>query len=368
MTPEQERALLAATVAGLDEALREAFREIIDQIEAGVVPRDAVQAVMDGFRGEMAQTMSTALSGILGEAVGPAAVMQLEVGAVQLSRRLYAEALVAGEVVQGVVQRHTQGFQDARGLALELYEGYTFRPPDAEPLQFSPRNPRLPKYLREALLNDDAVLAGMRRAFAGLQVDNLSTPALRAAYQQALDALEALEAGAGSKLLEKRLEVAFFERMRYFAARIARTELHKAYAEREAQILMDDADIEFVQVRRAHGRGAPCICSLFAGRDLYGLGPGVYPKARAPRPPFHPHCMCVNSPRMDLTGKKARERDPGGDAYFLRRLDPSIAGRVMGSLGKADAVLRGVTPETVVNAGRDPLYRVETLGETVGRR
>jgi hypothetical protein len=361
LTPDQERALLDATVVGLEEALREAFREVVDQIQAGAVPREAVQAVMDGFRGEMAQTMSTALSGILGEAVGTAAVLELDVGAVRLSSRLYGEALAAGEIVEGVVRRHTQGFVDARRLALDLYEGYSFRPPDAEPLQISPRNPRLPKYMREALLNDDAVLAGMKRAFAGLQVDNLATGPLRAAYQQALDALDSLEAGAGSALLEKRLEVAFFERMRYFAARIARTELHRAYAEREAQLLMDDEDVEFVQVRRAPGRGAPCICLLFTGRDLYGLGPGVYPKAMAPRPPFHPHCMCVNSPRLDLTGKKAKERDSGGDAYFLRRLDPSIAGRVMGSQGKASAVLRGMTPEAVVNSGRDPAYHVKTL-------
>jgi hypothetical protein len=71
--------------------------------------------------------------------------------------------------------------------------------------------------------------------------------------------------------------------------------------------------------------------------------------------------MCVTSPRLDLTGRKAEERDPGGDAYFLRRLDPSISARVMGSQGRRDAVLRGLTPEAVVNTGRDPLYHVKTL-------
>jgi hypothetical protein len=361
VTPEQERALLDATVAGLDEALREAFREVVELIQAGVVPRDAVQEVMDSFRGEMAQTMATALSGILGEAVGAAAVMELEVGAVRLSTKLYAEAQSVSVAVQGAVERHTRGFQDARRLALDLFEGYNFRPPGAEPLQISPRNPKLPRYMREALLTDDAVLVEMRRAFASMQVSDLSTPALQAAYRQVLDAIAAVEAGAGTALLERRIEVAFYERMRYFAARISRTELHRAYADREAQLLMDDPDVEFVQVRRAPGRGAPCICQLFAGRDLYGLGPGVYPKAVAPRPPYHPHCMCVTSPRLDLTGRKAEERDPDGDAYFLRRLDPSVAGRVMGSLGKADAVLRGTSPEAVVNSGRDPLYHVKPL-------
>ena len=361
MTPEQERALLAATVAGLDDALREAYAEVLELIRAGVVPREAVQQVMDGFRGEMAQTMATALSGILGEAVGTAAVLELQVGAVRLSNKLYAETQSVSVAVQGAVERHTRGFQDARALALQLFEGYGFRPPGAEPLQISPRSARMPKYMREALLTDNAVLAGLKRAFAAMLVDDLTTPALRAAYQQVLDGIAAVEAGAGSALLDRRIEVAFYERMRYFAARISRTELHRAYADREALLLMDDPDVEFVQVRRAPGRGDPCICTLFSGRDLYGLGPGVYPKAVAPRPPFHPHCMCVTSPRLDLTGRKAQERDPGGDAYFLRRLDPSISARVMGSQGRRDAVLRGLTPEAVVNTGRDPLYHVKTL-------
>ena len=362
MTPEQEQALLEATVAGLDDDLRDGFRDLVALIANGTAPRDAVQAVMEAFTGDMAQTMAAAMSGILGTAVGTEAILALEVGAVQLSRRLYAETTASGELVQGVVQRHVNGFTDARRLALELFEGYGFRAPGAEPLQISPGNPKLPQYLRDALLSDDGVLADMKRAFARIQVDNLATDALRAAYSELLEAIDAAQAGSGAALLEKRLEVAWFERVRYFASRVARTELHRAYAEREALLLMDDADVEFIQVRRAPGRGGPCICLLFTGRDLYGLGPGVYPKALAPRPPFHPFCMCVNSPRLDLTGASAKERDPGADAYFLNRLDPSISARVMGSQGKRDAVLRGMTPEQVVNSTRDPLYHVKTVG------
>lgn len=364
MTPEQQRALLDATTAGLDDELRDAHREVVELIRAGVAPRDAVQRVIESFAGVMAETMAIALTAILGASVGAEAVMALEVGAVQLSRRLYAESQNVGEAVQGVVTRHVQGFTDARRLALELFEGYNFRPADEEPIRISASEPRLPRYMREALLTDDKVLAAMKRQFARLLVDDLSTEALRAAYQQVLDALEIMEKiGEGAKLLERRLEVAFYERVRYFATRIARTELHRSYAEREARLLMDDPDVEFVQVRRAPGRGAPCICVLFTGRDLYGLGSGVYPKAVAPLPPFHPYCMCVTSPRLDLTGRTAQPLDPHGDAYFLNRLGPSMGGRVMGSQAKRDAVMRGARPEDVVNAGRDPLYHVKVVGQ-----
>lgn len=291
MTDDQERALIAAAEAGLDDAVREAYDDLVRLIQAGVAPRDAVQQVMAGFQGEMAGTLSAALSAVLGQAVGAEVALQLEVGAVQLSRRLYTEAAMVSDAVQSITQRHALGWQDARQLALELYEGYGFRPPGQEPLQISPKEPRLPKYLREALLPDDDVRAALTKAYARLQADNLATEALRAAYTEALAAIDAAQEGVGSALLEKRLEIAFYERMRYWSQRIARTELHRAYAEREALLLLDDAAVQFVQIRRAPGRAYACICILMTGRDLYGLGPGVYPKALAPVPPFHPHCL-----------------------------------------------------------------------------
>ena len=363
MTPAQERALLEATVAGLDDELRQAYSDLVELIRGGMAPREAVQQVMDAFQGDMAGTMATALSGIMQQAIGAADVMALEVGAVQLSRKLYAQASVVENVVADVVRRHVQGFADSRRLALDLFEGYGFREPGAEPLQINRRNPQLPKYMREALLSDDGIAGAMRRAFARIQVDGLETGPLRAAYSELLEAIDGIEAGKGEALIAQRIKVAFYERMRYFATRIARTELHRSYMQRESAILMDDDDIEFVQVRRAPGRGEPCICVLFTGRDMYGLGAGVYPKAQAPRPPFHPFCRCVVSPRLDLTGKQAAQRDEGADVYFLRRLDGPLGGRIMGSQAKRDTVLRGEPAEAVASAGRPPEYRIGRVGE-----
>lgn len=362
LTDEQERALVAAAAAGLDASVSDAYAELLRLIVDGVPPRDAVQQVLQPFHGEMAVTMAAALSQIIGEAVGAPSVLAIQVGTVSLSARLYAEAQSVSEAVQGIVTRHVAGFQDARRLALEMFEGYTFRPPGAEPLQINASNPQLPRYLREALLSDGTLRDKMRLAFTRLQVNGLATGPLRAAYAGVLDAIEAVRGGAGQVLLENRLKVAFYERTRYFATRIARTELHKAYAQREAALMLADTDLEFVQLRRAPGRHTPCICELITGRDLFGLGPGVYPKAQAPVSPFHPFCMCVMSPRLDLTGRKAKERDQDGDAYFLSRLGERVAGRVMGSQDRLQQVLRGASAETVINSGRDPAHRVQTAG------
>lgn len=365
MTPAEEAALLAATEAGLDDDLRKAFADLLQLIRDGAEPRNAVQTVMGSFAGEMAETMQTAMGAILGAAVGDAAAVPYEISRIALSTRLYAEAAQVGEVVQGIVRDHTRGFQQARDLALDLFEGYSFREPDAEPLQINPRNPKLPEYLRRAIVTDPVLSGGIEKALAQLQVDGLATGPLKAAYSETLAAIDTLEAGAGRVRLEAKLRVAWFERVRYFAIRIARTELHRAYSEREARIMLDDDDIEFVQIRRGTKNADPCICSLMTGRDLYGLGHGVYPKLEAPVPGFHPFCRCVMSPRLDLTGKKAKPRDDDGDAYFLSKLDPGVAGRVAGSRDKRDDILAGASAEEVASRGRDPLYRIRRTADVL---
>lgn len=364
MTPDQEKAILDAVAAGLEDDLRALYADLVAKIKAGADPKTAVDAVMQQYGGTLAQTMAAALSAILGEAVTAAAVMAMDVGGIALSAKIYAKAAETSAVVEGIVKRHAAGFNDARRLALELFEGYFFRPPAAEPLQIVPSNPRLPQYMREALLTDDKVRNALAREFARIQVDGLKTPALRAAYSQLLDAIGGIEGKAGAALLQNRLDVAFYERVRYFAQRIAQTELHKAYAREEAARIMADTDVEFVQLRRTPG-GGDCICSLYCGRDVYGLGAGVYPKRMCPVPTFHPFCRCRMVPRPGLTGRTAGPLNEDADEYFLRRLSAPIAARVMGSKGKLDAVLRGTPADAVYNARLDPLYRVRTIGEVV---
>ena len=362
MTPEQEQALIAVTAAGLEDALQAVYSDMVAKIQAGTPPREAVEAAMESFTGTMAQSMSAAFSAILETSIGTAAVLAMEVGTVALSRKLYMEGTAVGDVVTGIVNRHASGWQDARRLALSLFEGYAFRPADAEPLQFNTRNEKLPQYLREALLPDANVRDDLAKAFARIQVDGLKTPALRAAYSELLDAIDNIEAKNGAKLLQKRLDVAFFERMRYFATRIAQTELHRAYALKLAADLMLDTDVEFVQIRRTPP-AETCICSLYAGRDVYGLGAGVYPKLLCPVPPYHPFCRCRMVPRPGLMGKTATEPDEGADRYFLSRLKAPMAARVMGSKAKADAVLSGTPADTVYNAAIIPQYKVRTVGD-----
>jgi hypothetical protein len=360
MTPAQERALIDATSKGLDNELREAFARAQQLMRDGTAPRDAIDQVMQSFTGEYAELMSEGFSAILAQSVGTEAALEIRVGAVNLSRRLYAETAEVSAVVQGIIDRHTKGFQDSRRLALELFEGYDFRAPSDEPLQIRFTNRTLPKYMREELLIDPSLAGDLNRVFAKIQATSVRTPALRAAY---LEAIDAIEAKAGQAALDKKLQVAFFEKVRYFADRIAQTELHRAYSQREAQLLADDEDVEFVQIRRSSRSGDPCICALITGRDRYGLGPGVYPKKLAPVPGYHPFCRCVMSPRLDIRPTKKWQEKPDADAYFLRRVGEPLAGRIMGSKAKAQQVLMGNDPLKVSAANSPPEYQVKTISQ-----
>lgn len=363
MTPAQEQALIATTAAGLDNDLRAAFADLLERIQRGEEPRAATDAVMLAFSGQYAQAMREALAGLMANAAGDASPVPIQTSAIQLSARLYAQASVVSAVVATVVDNHQQGFQDARALTLQLFEGYGFRAPSQEPLQISSRNPVLPKYLRE-LAREPALGSELRRLFARAQAASLKTGNLQAAY---LEALDAIEKGKGQQALEKKLQAAFYEKVRYYAQRIAQTELHRNYMQREAWLLLDDADVEYVQIRRSSGKRSHgrCICDLMAGSDKYGLGPGVYPKHAAPMPTFHPFCRCVVAPRLDLTGRKMPQERGGADAYFLRNLGQGFAAQVMGSQAKAQAVLDGAEAVDVHNAKVPDTYKVRPVGSVV---
>ena len=182
MTPEQERAVLQATELGIEKELEAAYEKLVALIRAGTPPRDAVQQVMrDGFTPKYAELLSVAFSGVMAQAVDKEAAMSMQVGTVQLSQKLYAQAAYVSEVTTGIVDRHLKGFQDARALALELFEGYGFRLPDAEPLQLAVQY-GASKVPARSPLPDGGIQSDLARAFAKMQVDNLRTPALKAAY------------------------------------------------------------------------------------------------------------------------------------------------------------------------------------------
>lgn len=354
--------LLDQTARQIDKMTAEAFAELMRRIRAGEDPQFAIQAIMQTWEPAYRDRLAEAFSATLARFVGPDELRHYPIGDMALSQRLYAHAATTSTVVRGIVERHAAGFQDARQLTLQIYEGYGFR--KGEPLKISPRNPKLPKYLRRELLTDPGLAGQMARHFTRVGASQIKTPALRAAY---LEAIDAMEKGRGSKVLERKLEVAYQERMRYNANRIAQTELHRAWVGKQAEEILADDTVEVVQFKMSGTHPRTDICDLFANQDAYGLGPGLYPKEYAPMPPLHPFCRCGLISKRLISAKGAKIQ-PEAHRVYLRKIlqDDGVAkaAQVVGSRAKLETMLMpGTRVEDVLDLNRPVPYRFKTLGE-----
>lgn len=357
MSPEQKDAILAATKAGLSNQLDGYYQELLQRIRDGESPRDAIRQINQRFPTEYAALLAPAFSAILSASLGSGEILNMKVSGLKLSDHLYTGFRSVSTNTLSVINDHLRGFQDARKLALQIYEGFDFN--NNEPLKISPRVRSLPRYLRR-LVENPIMQNEMQAYFARIQVNQLKTPALKAAY---MEALSAIENGAGQNVLENKLKVAFYERGRFFANRIAQTELHRAWVSKENQIIQNESEIEFVRVTLSASHVITDICDLFSRQNKYGLGPGVYPKHLAPKPSYHPFCRCALVPALDIPiGTKWKERK-GADRALLREFSTKDAARIMGSRAKLQSVLKGKDAIDVFNKQIDPFYRVELAGD-----
>lgn len=361
MTPAEEAALIVSVTEAIRKVSQDDYDKLRKLIKAGANPLQAVRQVLAESREKLALIFANALAEITEEAVTPAAVLSAQIGNITLSERLFANAAETSVVVEAIVKDHVRGFQDARELAKDLYEGYGFRP--EETLVLSRRSDAIPRYLKELLI-DNQVSKSLNSAFAKAQAKALRTPALRAAYLELLRAIDDTEAGPGSDFLDKKLWVAFQEKQRYFATRIARTELHRAFAIKQAAEIVNDDAVEYVQWRLSGKHPVEDICDYFAGVDFWGLGAGVYPKLKAPVAPAHPHCMCVLSKRLDI-----RNASPAPDlqaqAEYFNSLSQKEARLVAGGYDNLERIAAGELAWNIHNEDTPEQYQVKTVEQIV---
>lgn len=118
------------------------------------------------------------------------------------------------------------------------------------------------------------------------------TKRLRAQYVTSLNQMmEAVETG-NKKMLDKAIENAIWEKARYNAERLVRTESARAYGQGFNIRMAEDEDAVGFQWLLSPGHNIYDICNFYAEADLHGRGPGVYPKDYAPPYPAHQNCLC----------------------------------------------------------------------------
>lgn len=351
--------VLVATLA------RAQFARLMRAIQAG---DDAAKALADslaGFTGGFADSLAEAFSELLQRSVFVKQVLALPVGGLTLSQHLYQHRRRTQAEALDVIRRHARGVIEARRLALELYDGYTPQDGIKRPLEGSARA-SLPRFLRE--LTEDATVRRdldqvLERGQA--QAARVKSAALRAAY---VEALAAWEKGAAPEALQRRIDVAVREKNRYFANRIAQTELARAHQAQAAAEFMADPQVEILQVVMNPQHPKTDICDLHARANLFGLGPGLYPKARAPRPPFHPHCLPGDT-LVSATGRitAVSKRWFEGDVAVIataggKRLTATVNHPVLTRRGWVAAGALNVRDEVVCRVGPVP------VGDSSARR
>jgi len=344
-----------------EAAFEKVWRTLVENPDAD--PRAVIQAAQLEFGGGFADALAEAFSQLLQRSIGTEELRAMPVGDITLARSLYLHRVQTQAEVTALVREHAKGVHQARELSLALYDGYSPQDGIRRPLEGRARA-ELPQALRSLTDDPDA-----RRTLTALQVQGqqqaarLKTQALRAAYSEAFDAWER---GASLEAVQRKLQNAMREKNRFYADRIAQTELQRAHQAQVARELMDDVDTTVVQVRIDPSHPREDICDLHARADLWGLGPGNYPKEMAPRPPFHPFCRCRLRSRPSLDARNATKA-PNGEAAYLQALGEARAAQVMGSAERAERIMRGEPLETVVNQGKARAYRLARVGDVAAQ-
>lgn len=172
--------------------------------------------------------------------------------------------------------------------------------------------------------------AKLRRVQYALQ--RLKTPALKSAYSMLVKAIDE----RNDKALHKAIYSATQERTRYFAERIARTELSRAYIDGFLAQYDADDSVKAYRWRLSSVHPVFDICDVHAEANLYGLGKGVYPKGKVPQLPAHPHCLCYLMPVRDLGDKEPHENIEKGGREYLDGLPLKQRQAILGVHGEKD--------------------------------
>lgn len=206
-----------------------------------------------------------------------------------LSERTTRGGFLVRELVARTISEQIKKSATYRQASLAIFDGY--QEAGIIPTQ------SLPKFLQD--LTQVARRAGVSRGeiLAALkpirrQIAKGTTAGMRAAYSQLVNALE----DQNEKALNKAIYAATQERTRYFADRIARTEMARAYQDGFLLRWDNNDDCVAYQWKLSGRHPRYDICDLYAKANLYGMGAGVFPKDKVPRLPAHPHCMCFLKP------------------------------------------------------------------------
>lgn len=317
-------------------------KEIKRLLKLGKSPKEAVKAaykkypVMEALREELdAQIVTEMARG--SEYAFPEEVLQAAAASVwaadglTLSQRTTRGSKIVTSYVGAVIASCLKENQTVYAASKKIFDGYKKSGiiPEQDIPEFMRRLIRINKDMQSEA-EFKRVLRSVKR-----NVEKLSTQGMRAAYYQIIEAIQA----GNEKRLDNAIYVATQERTRYFAERIARTELARAYHDGVTARWDNDPDCVAYKWRMSQSHPVTDICDLYAGADLYGMGAGIFPKGKVPELPAHPHCMCYLRPLMDgslhLKSQTPVEQVNKGGKEWLDKQAKTVRQNILGVMGES---------------------------------
>lgn len=229
---------------------------------------------------------------------------------ITLSQNLYFRLNEVEQAATKTIKKHLKEQKTIKDLSLKIYQGYDFKKDDLN------LKKTLPKYLFNEAVN-----------LANKQKNKVKTKNLKTAYNQVLKA-------KSDEARNKALKIAMYEKGRFYANRIAQNEVNLEYMREKAKEILNNDDIETIAIKMSKAHPRTDICDYFSSVDLYGLGKGIYPKDKAPLPPFHPFCRCRLIPKFSESAKGAK-LNKNAEKELIKSLAPYKQAQILGSKRRA---------------------------------
>lgn len=327
-----------------DKAIKAFQAEIKRLLKAGKTPKEAVDEayklypVMKIMQGEIEPQLIGEMK--RGGAVGVAKPLLKKASTavwaadgLTLSKRTTQGAKEVTKQAAAVIAEAVRKGHAVEKAALALFDGYGYGHtlPEQDIPDFL-------KQLAQIAKAKDYGGAEFHKTIRAVErnLKKLNVQGLKAAYTQVKNAV----LSGNEKRIEKAVYTATQERTRYFARRIARTEMARAYNDGFITKWANDEDCIAFKWKMSTAHPFCDICDMYAEADLYGMGPGIFPKDKVPTLPVHPNCMCHLRPVM-VGSKLLKSETPhariekGGREWLNKQTLPNRQ-RILGVYGEKD--------------------------------
>nr|DAL25761.1 MAG TPA_asm: CDI toxin-like protein [Caudoviricetes sp.] len=324
------------------KAARQFEKAIHKYLEQGYTEREAVDKAYKEF--PVMKIMQNEIQGNLASTMIKASVGTITLNEARRATRmawakddltLSERTTKGGKMVQTMTAKAIQDAikqgKSLKKLSLDIFNGYTVG--GVIPTQ------DIPKCIAEltiiAKLKKDTGSKLYRQALSKVRnhLKRVNKPGMKAAYKQLVKAIDSLDEAK----IHKAIHVAAYEKTRYFAERIARTETSRAWNAGVFRRWAEDTDCVAFQWKLSTAHPVTDICDLYAHANLYGMGPGIFPKDKVPVLPAHPNCMCRLRPVMTgsdlLQTEHAEDMVNKGGADYLKKSSAETRKKILGVKG-----------------------------------